>query len=486
MNTDALWPTSNLAWDRVLEIQTKLHRWARREEERQFDDLYNLVYDPAFLTIAWEQVKANKGARSAGVDGKTVRLIEMHDIGSIGFLENLRHELKSRTFQPQPVRERMIPKPGTTKRRRLGIPTVHDRVVQASLKLLLEPIFEADFFTSSYGFRPKRRAQDAIAEIHYLGSRTYEWVLEADIEGCFDSIDHTALMQRIRRRIGDKRVLTLIKAFLKAGVLTEAGTSETTITGTPQGGILSPLLANIALSALDDYFEGAWEAMGSSTRRKTLRKRGGATYRLIRYADDFVVMVAGTREHAVALRTDVALALSPMGLRLSEAKTRVVHLDEGFDFLGFHIQRRLKRGSTKRHIYTYPSQRAVKSVKQKVRWLTHRSIPIPPRRLLLSINSVMRGWCNYFRHGVSKRTFSYLSFYAWRRVANWLRKRHDGLSWKALRRRFIKGSWTIVVEGCALFDPSSVPVTRYRFRGKKIVSHWDAPTLESAGTYPSA
>jgi len=210
MNMGEPGATPDPAWNRVLEIQTKLHRWASTDESRQFDDLYNLVCDPAFLTNAWELVKGNKGARSAGVDGQTVRRIEAHPDGPARFLAGLRHELKERMFRPLPVRERTIPKPGTSKRRRLGIPTVRDRVVQAALKLVLEPIFEVDFFSSSYGFRPNRRTQDAVAEINFLGSRTYEWVLEADIKACFDAIDHTALMSRIRARIGDKRVLALI------------------------------------------------------------------------------------------------------------------------------------------------------------------------------------------------------------------------------------------------------------------------------------
>jgi RNA-directed DNA polymerase len=238
---------------RVLEIQTKLHRWANDDPHRRFDDLYNLVTDPSFLLMAWERVAGNKGARSAGIDGRTVAWIRER-VGVETFLAELREQLKSRRFSPLPVRERMIPKPGSRKRRRLGIPTVADRVVQASLKLVLEPIFEADFAPCSYGFRPNRRAHDAMAETRFLASKTYEWVLEGDITACFDEISHSALMDRVRARIADKRVLALVKAFLKAGILTERGTAQDSITGTPQGGILSPLLANVALSVLDEYF----------------------------------------------------------------------------------------------------------------------------------------------------------------------------------------------------------------------------------------
>jgi RNA-directed DNA polymerase len=194
VNTGAPWPGLDEAEYRVHVMQTKLHRWAKADPGRRFDDLFNLVYDPAFLVVAWRRVRGNKGARTAGVDGVTPRSV---GFGAEKLLSGLRDDLKARRFVPQRVREKTIPR-ASGKLRRLGIPTVADRVVQASLKLVLEPIFEADFKPCSYGFRPKRRAQDAIAEIHFFGSRTYEWVFEADIEACFDQIDHTALMDRMR------------------------------------------------------------------------------------------------------------------------------------------------------------------------------------------------------------------------------------------------------------------------------------------------
>jgi RNA-directed DNA polymerase len=256
VNTGA--PSSSLdeAKARVLGIQTHLHRWATADAGRRFDDLLNLVTDPAFLAVAWERVRTNRGARTPGVDGSTAYYIRSVR-GQEAFLADLRAKLKAGEFVPLPVAERMIPKSGG-RLRRLGIPTVTDRVVQASLKLVLEPILEADFQPCSYGFRPRRRAQDAIAEIHQNHTWGYHWVLDADVEACFDSIDHTALMGRLRRRVGDKRVLALVKAFLKAGILTADGAEVGTVTGTPQGGILSPLLANIALSALDDHFTEKW------------------------------------------------------------------------------------------------------------------------------------------------------------------------------------------------------------------------------------
>ena len=225
----------------VSEMQAKLHRWAVADPGRRFDDLFNFVFDPATLIVAFARVAGNRGAHTPGVDGLTVADV-VEQMGIPGFLDDVRADLKAGSFRPLPVRERTIPKPGGSgKVRKLGIPVVADRVVQAALKLVLEPIFEADFLPVSYGFRPNRRAQDAIAEIQFYGTRGYEWVLDADIEACFDSISHPALMDRVRVRVKDKRVLALVKAFLKSGLLTELGEQQNTHTGTPQGGILSPL-----------------------------------------------------------------------------------------------------------------------------------------------------------------------------------------------------------------------------------------------------
>jgi RNA-directed DNA polymerase len=232
-------------------------------------------------------VSTNKGARTPGVDKATVAMIETW-VGVEAFLGQIRDLLKSGEFRPAEVRQVMIPK-ASGKLRKLGIPTVADRVVQASLKAVLEPIFEADFQPCSYGFRPNRRAQDAIAEIQFYGTRGYHWVLEADIKACFDEISHTALMDRLRARIKDKRVCALVKAFLKSGIMTELGDREETLRGTPQGGILSPLLANIALSALDDHFSQQWQQeMGTRQQREKRIRRGQGNWRIIRYADDCV------------------------------------------------------------------------------------------------------------------------------------------------------------------------------------------------------
>ena len=237
VNTGELsWPDPDRAAWRVRQMQRKLHHWAVDDPDRLFDDVFNLVHHPDFLTVAWERVRGNRGARSAGVDRLAPASIT-GDAETVVFLGQVRGQLKSRTFAPLPVAERLIPKPGSSKLRRLGIPTAMDRVVQASLMLVLEPIFEADFKPVSYGFRPRRRAQDAIAEIHALGSRNYHWVFEADIAACFDELAHSAIMERVRTRIVDKRVLVLIKAFLKAGIMSSDGTVRDSEAGTPQGSL---------------------------------------------------------------------------------------------------------------------------------------------------------------------------------------------------------------------------------------------------------
>ena len=395
MNIGEPWPDSDVAWFRVLEMQTKLHQWATDDPKRRFDDLYNLVYDPAFLVVAWERVRGNRGARSAGVDGVQPRSVVF---GAAELLSGLRDDLKARRFVPLPVRERMIPKTGG-KLRRLGIPTARDRVVQAALKLVLEPIFEADFRPCSHGFRPGCRAQDAIAEIRHLVSSHYSWVLEGDIKACFDEIDHTALMDRVRDRVGDKRVSGLVKVFLKAGVLSEDGIIRDTDTG-------------------------------------------------------------------------VAAVLAPAGLRLSETKTTIVHIDEGFDFLGYRIQRHRKRGTAKHFVYTYPSKTSLGKVMAKVKTLCRQGRNEPLSELLRRLNPVLRGWTNYFRYGVSKATFGYLRAYTWARVVNWLRHKHPHATWNWLRRRYLPRWWP--TEGdTTMFDPGAVAITYATYRGQILnVTPW--------------
>ena len=471
MNTDELEAAAFRAELRVLKIQIKLHQWAAEDSSRCFEDLYNLVCDPAFLLMGWMRVRGNKGARTAGVDGLTARYIE--DVrGLEGFLTELRADLKARTFQPLPVRQRAIPKTGG-KFRYLGIPTVRDRVVQAALKLVLEPIFEADFLPCSYGFRPGRRAHDAIAESRHMMSRSYEWVVEGDIEGCFDNIGHAAVLERMRRRVGDKRVMSLVKAFLKSGILIEETGLKESTAGAPQGGILSPVIANIALSVLDEAIAaGPGGPDASQGQRYRRRVAGKANYRLVRYADDFLVLVAGNREDAEGIRSWVAEVLSPMGLRLSPEKTKITHIGEGLDFLGWRIQRHRKPGTNRYYVYTYPSRTALGSIKDKVRDMCRRWVNLEMAAFLYMVNRVLRGWTAYFRYGVSHATFQYLRAFLWRQVYGWLRRKHRRSNWREIRRRAAGGGWWPTTPEVTLFNPAKVRTIRYAYRGEKIPSPW--------------
>ena len=326
-----------------------------------------------------------------------------------------------------------------------------------------------------------RRAQDAIEEIHHFGRLSYEWILEGDIVSCFDEISHSALTDRVRARIADKRVMALVKAFLIAGILTEDGAVRGSKTGTPQGGILSPCLANIALSVLDEHLAEAWETtMAANHDRTRRRRRGLPMYRLVRYADDFVVLVSGTKAQAEALKAEIAAVLSTVGLRLSEEKTSVCHINEGFDFLGCRIQRKRKRGSNKAYVYSWPSKKALASIMAKVKAITKQGTDQPLSLVLRQLNAALHGWAVYFRHGCSKQTFNYLAHYTCKRVWRWLRRKHRRASWKAIRRRYLElpGKGLVPHDaGVVLFNVASVPVTRYRYRGTKIPNPWtEQPT----------
>jgi RNA-directed DNA polymerase len=457
---------------RVLGIQAKLHRWARDDPHRRFGDLFNLVADPGFLLVAWIRVRGNKGAATAGVDGRTARSIEAWQ-GTEDFLRELRSQIKDRSFRPLPVRERMIPRAGG-KLRRLGIATITDRVVQASLKLVLEPVFEADFKPCSYGFRPNRRAHDAVAEVRLLTSCSYEWVVEGDIKACFDEISHAALLERVRARVADKRVLALVTAFLKAGILGEDRVLRNSQAGTPQGSILSPLLSNVALSVLDEHIARAPGGPAATKSQRGRRRRQDLpNYRLIRYADDWCLVVSGSRADAEALRGEIAGVLSPMGLRLSEEKTLITHIDEGLDFLGWRIQRHRKPGTSRSYVYTYPARKSVRTATGKVRALCRRTgTNHPLDALLRQLNPALQGWCAYFRPGVSSAAFGYLRRYTWWRVLRWLRQKHRRSTWKDIRRQYCGGGWWPASHDRALFNPAGVHTTRYRYRGQQIPAPW--------------
>jgi len=433
------------------------------------------------LFVAWERVKRNRGSKTAGVDGQTRWHVERRGVETI--LGELRQSLRDGTYAPLPVREHEIPKRGSGKVRRLGIPALRDRIVQMATTLVLEPIWEAEFQPCSYGFRPNRRAQDAIEQVRFFINppRSYEWAIEGDVEDCFGSIHHGLLMAELRRRVTDKRVLGLIRQFLSAGIMRH-GSLTATPSGTPQGAILSPLLANVALSVLDRRFEDAWNAC-TPHQRKWRMAKGHPSYRMIRYADDFVVLVRGSKAQAEALKQQTAaLMREQMRLTLSPEKTHITHVDDGLDFLGFRIQRRPRRRIPV--AYSFPSERSFRDVKHRIKELTGRStIGLSLDELVHALNPVLRGWTNYHRHAAAKRCFSYLDHYLWWRVMRWLRKKHPRLTWKQIRRRCWGCDWTSR-EGTRLAWPSEVPVTRYQYRGHRIPSPWTATGTGRATARP--
>lgn len=484
MNSGAprLWPGPYSAQQRVLGHQRKLHRWARAEPDRRFGDVFNLVYDRATLLVAWERVAGNQGARTAGVDAVTRYHVEER-LGVIPFLEELRSSLKNGTFTALPVLQATVPKKNG-KVRYLGIPTLRDRVAQMALKLILEPVFEADFYPSSYGYRPGRRAQDAIAEIHHFTCKpsAYEWVIEGDIKACFDNVDHHVLMDLVAERVSDRRVLRLVRGFLRAGVVELHGGFAESLTGTPQGGVVSPLLANVYLSVLDRYFARIWnEQMSPHWRRQYRRRTGRPNFRLVRYADDFVVLVHGTKEDAEALKTEIAgLLARRLKMTLSAEKTHITRIDGGFVFLGFHIQSKTRSGG-RRVVLTIPSKQNLAAVMHKIKKLTGRgTTSLSLAQVLRMVNSVLRGWAAYFRYGASKRTFGYLGWYAWWRLILWIRRKHPHLTWKQIRRRYY-GADRITAEGLTLYNPAKMKVERYRFRGAQISTPYNIDEVDPGG-----
>ena len=400
--------------NKVRELQQTLYRTAKADPGRRFHALYDKVHRRDVLERAWEQVRRNRGA--AGIDGITLAEVERDGVGRL--LDELAAELRAGSYRVQPSRRVWIPKPGRAERRPLSIPTVRDRIVQAALKLVVEPVYEAGFLPCSFGFRPKRAAHDALQVLIDETWRGRRWVVETDIASCFESIPHDRLMAAVEERICDRKLLKLVRAMLRAGVM-ESGAVRHSVTGTPQGGVVSPLLANVYLHRVDR----AWETGGEGV--------------LVRYADDLVVLCRTQREAEAALALLREL-LGELGLELKAEKTRIVHLEEGgegLEFLGFrHQWVRATRGSDVRFLARFPSRRAKQHARDRIRQMTMRSrLLLSVGRVVQEVNRFLRGWASYFRYGNAAKSFRKLHAYAAMRLVVWWGKR-----WRSRRRlRFV-------------------------------------------------
>jgi RNA-directed DNA polymerase len=398
--------TANTPNEKVRQLQRKLYVCAKQSRTRRFHALYDRIHRSDVLWEAWRRVRSNGGA--AGIDGESIQAIEQRGVGE--FLAEIQAVLQAGRYRPSPVKRRYIPK-ADGKQRPLGIPTVRDRVVQMAAKLVIEAIFEADFHKCSYGFRPKRSATQALEAIRVAGNQGYNFVVDADIQGYFDNIQRETLMELMKERISDRKVQKLIRQWLEAGVM-EDGTVRETLAGTPQGGVISPLLANIYLNKLDRI----WAA------------RCGQLGILVRYADDLVAMCRTESACREALRR-IGLVMDRLGLTLHPVKTRMVDLRGGkqsFVFLGCTIRKKrsIQRNPRRHYVQRWPSPKATKKMRDRVRELTSkRQSGKDVKQIIAELTPVLRGWGNYFRTGNADREFNKMDGFVVKSLRRWQHRR---------------------------------------------------------------
>jgi RNA-directed DNA polymerase len=404
----------------VPEMQKRLAEKAVQDPDHRFGGLYDLLLREEILRAATTRLLGNEGSRTPGLDGIERDALKRNQDYH---LAKVKGQLASGTFPPMPVKRVSIPK-RNGKMRPLGIPTLYDRWVQMAVKIVIEPIFESDFATISHGFRPKRSCHTAIAHMYNASAhpkRKYYWAIEGDIEGFFDHVHHKKLMNLLRVRIRDQRMLDLIWSFLKAGVM-EGQLFKKTEEGTPQGGVLSPLLANIYLNHFDQWFLQRSHVGEKGHWRENNRKSGHANFWMVRYADDFVVFSNGTKEETEAFKSEMKEWLDKeLKLTLCEEKTAVTHTTDGFDFLGFTFRRKKQEATCKELLYSYPSTESVNRAVRRISDLTdRRQLLKSPEDQIEALNTFLRGWGEYFRHSAAKSTLRYIGSRAYMRMWKWL------------------------------------------------------------------